>query len=45
MNAQNKITYAVAVINNREGPCGEQDPDARFPCTAAIPAILPVGRT
>ncbi|HEV2782125.1 MAG TPA: DddA-like double-stranded DNA deaminase toxin [Actinophytocola sp.] len=41
---QNKITYAVAVINNTRGPCGQEAPQD-YPCTAAIPAILPVGST
>jgi hypothetical protein len=41
---QNKITYAVAVINNTGGPCGQEDPKD-YPCTAAILAILPVGST
>jgi hypothetical protein len=39
---QNKVTYAVAVINNRLGPCG-QERDQPLGCTSAVRAILPVG--
>lgn len=41
---QNQITYSVAVINNKSGPCGEET-DPPYKCTDAIRAILPVGST
>jgi hypothetical protein len=40
----NKISYGVVVINNREGPCGEEGEQVHA-CTDAVPAILPVGST
>lgn len=42
---QNKITYTVAVINNRGGPCGEENPVDPYTCAAVVRAILPVGGT
>ncbi|HEV8562078.1 MAG TPA: DddA-like double-stranded DNA deaminase toxin [Actinophytocola sp.] len=44
---QNKITYAVLVINHRKGPCGEQEDQADDPytCAVVVRAILPVGTT
>jgi hypothetical protein len=41
---QNKITYTVVVINNTDGPCGQERPE-KFACTQAVRAILPVGST
>jgi len=41
---QQGISYAVAVINNRTGPCGEETP-APFGCSSAVPALLPTGST
>jgi hypothetical protein len=40
---QNKLNYAVAVINHPRGPCGEAKPDDQYTCTSAVRAILPVG--
>jgi hypothetical protein len=44
---QNKITYAVLVINHRKGPCGEEEDQAEDPytCAVVVRAILPVGTT
>lgn len=41
---QNQITYVVAVINNTDGPCGQEEPQP-YACTAAVRAILPAGST
>lgn len=41
---QSDVTYAVAVINNTGGPCGQERPQL-YSCTDAVSAILPVGST
>jgi hypothetical protein len=41
---QQGVTYAVAVINNRTGPRGEETL-ALFGCSSAVPALLPAGST